>query len=267
MSSMQINYESVAQIYDLYVTVDYDIPFFLQETANVSGSVLELMAGTGRLSLPLIKAGVQLTCVDRSKGMLDVLTRKLKESGLSAKVVCADICELNLSKSFQLAILPFQAFMEIVGEERQRQALLAVYACLSTGGRFICTMHNPTVRRAQVDGTLRIVGRFPMNDGVLVVSGFEQGGHPVVSRLQLFEFFGLDGQLRSKQMLPMEFELIERERFESMAREVGFNVLALFGSYDHSPFDAGRSPVMIWVLYKGDAPPFVTADVQQAVRR
>lgn len=257
MSNIQIDYDSIAEIYDLYVTADYDIPFFLQEAGGIEGPVLELTAGTGRLSLPLVQAGVQLTCVDSSRGMLDVLSRKLRERGLNAEVRCADVCRLELPISFQLAILPFQSFMEIVGEERQRQALAAVFACLAPGGRFICTFHNPAVRRAQVDGVLRIVGRFPTQDGTLVVSGFEQGGHPVVERLQFFEFFGTDGQLRSKQLLPMEFAFVERDHFESMARDAGFHVLQLYGNYDRSPFDAGRSPVLIWVLQKKDAQPSV----------
>lgn len=267
MSSTQIDYDSVAEIYDLYVAADYDIPFFLKETAYAEGPVLELTAGTGRLSLALIQAGVQLTCVDGSRGMLDVLSRKLRDRGLSAEVLCADVCQLELHTRFQLALLPFQSFMEIVGESRQRQALSAVFACLAPGGRFICTMHNPAVRRAQVDGTLRLVGRFATPDGSLVVSGFEQGGQPLVKRLQVFEFFDSDGRLRSKQLMPMEFEFVERDHFETMARDVGFHVLDLYGNYDRSPFDAGRSPVMIWVLQKPDAQPSVAAGAPQAARR
>jgi SAM-dependent methyltransferase len=260
MHSTQIDYDSVAQIYDLYVTADYDIPFFLQETAGVAGPVLELTAGTGRLSLPLIQAGVQMTCVDGSRGMLDVLSGKLKDCGLDAELVCADVCQLELDTRFALALLPFQSFMEIVGEARQRLALAAISACLVPGGRFICTMHNPSVRRLQVDGVLRIVGRFPTKDDSVVVSGFETGGQPVVNRLQFFEFFGSDGNLVAKQLLPMEFELIEKDHFESMARDAGFVVLDLFGNYDRSAFDAQRSPVMIWVLHKANAQPSAAKD-------
>ena len=260
MTSPQIDYNSIAELYDLYVTADYDIPFFLAETANVEGPVLELTTGTGRLSLPLINAGVCLTCVDISQGMLDVLSRKLKERKLHAEILCADVCELKLETSFELAIFPFQSFMEIVSEERQRAALSSVYACLAPGGRFICTLHNPVVRRTQVDGVLRVVGRFPAPDGTLLVSGFEQGGQPVVTRLQFFELYGNEGQLRTKQLLPMEFAFVERDDFESMARDAGFRILELYGNYDRSPFDTTRSPVMIWVLEKGDTQPSVTAD-------
>lgn len=250
MSNAPIDYDRVAEIYDFYVTADYDIAFFLQEAANVEGEVLELTAGTGRLSLPLVEAGVPLTCVDSSQGMLDVLSRKLRERGLKAEVRCADVCRLEFHTSFSLALLPFQSFMEIIGEQRQRQALSAVHACLVPGGRFICTLHNPAVRRIHADGSLRIVGQFPTQEGTLVVSGFEQGGHPLVKRLQFFEFFGGDGQLRSKQLLAMEFTFIERNHFEAMARAAGFHVVELYGDYDRTPFDAGQSPVMIWVLQK-----------------
>lgn len=252
MNNPMNDYDRIAEFYDDYVAADYDVPFFLSEAAKTDGAVLELTSGTGRLSIPLLQAGARLTCVDGSRRMLDVLARKLKERELRAEIVHADVCELRLDASFHLAIFPFQSFMEIVGETRQRQALSAVFACLVPRGRFICTLHNPVVRRTQVDGVLRIVGRFPAHDGALVVSGFEQGGRPTVARLQFFEFFGNDGQLRSKQLLPMEFDLIEKARFESMASEAGFRVVNLYGGYDRSPFDADRSPVMIWVLEKGE---------------
>jgi hypothetical protein len=59
-----IDFDRVADLYDVYVRFSDDIPFFLEACANAGGTVLELMCGTGRLSLPLIEAGVALTCVD-----------------------------------------------------------------------------------------------------------------------------------------------------------------------------------------------------------
>lgn len=247
---LPIDYDSIAEIYDLYVKADYDVPFFLSEIQGVNGPVLELMAGTGRLSLPLIAAGAVLTCVDGSQGMLDVLSKKLAQWGLHANVYCMDVCRLDLPTRFELAILPFQSFMEIVREEDQKATLAAVHASLAPGGRFICTLHNPAIRRAQVDGLLRIVGRFPAGDDMLVVSGFETGGQPVVNRLQFFELFGPDGRLRWKRLLPMEFAFVERDAFERMALKAGFRVTHLYGSYDRAPFDPVRSPVMIWCLEK-----------------
>lgn len=245
-----IDYNSIAEIYDLYVNADYDIPFFLSESRAVQGAILELMAGTGRLSLPLIESGAKLTCVDSSNAMLEVLSRKLQQRGLHAEVVCADVCQLSLPAAFELAILPFQSFMEIIGEENQRAALATVFKCLVPGGRFICTLHNPAIRRKQVDGLLHFVGHFATKDGTLVVSGFEQGGNPVVSRQQFFEFFDGEGRLREKRLLHMKFAFVEKDEFEQMAQDAGFRVAQLYGAYDRARFDPAQSPVMIWVLEK-----------------
>ena len=246
----KIDYCSVAELYDAYVSADFDFDFFKQELAQTSGPVLELMSGTGRLSLPLIEAGAEMTCVDGSAQMLSVLSRKLTDLNLNAEVLCQDVCELSVPRLFDLAILPFQSFMEIVGEERQRDTLAAVFAVLNPNGQFICTMHNPAVRRSSVDGTLRIVGDFPLGDGTLVVSGFERGGDPVVTRLQFFEYYSADSALEWKRILPMQFEFIDTGSFQRMAEGAGFTVDDLVGDYRGAPFDADLSPVMIWRLRK-----------------
>lgn len=72
-----IDFGFVADIYDDYVNVSFDIPFYKELCKKYSGSILELMCGTGRISLPLINEGVNLTCVDYSKEMLDTFSRKL----------------------------------------------------------------------------------------------------------------------------------------------------------------------------------------------
>jgi SAM-dependent methyltransferase len=244
------DYDSIADLYDRYVTTDYDVPFFVAAVAGIKGRILELASGTGRLSLPLIEAGASLTCIDRSQGMLNILAQKLDARGWYAERHCTDLCQLQLPDRYELALLPFQSFMEIIGEDNQREALAAVYAHLTPGGRFICTLHNPARRRTQVDGLVRVVGRFCDPAGTLVVSGFEQGGNPVVERLQFFEFFAPDGRLLWKRVLPMEFVFVDLEVFAQLAQGAGFHIVRMFGDYDGSPYDAATSPVMIFVLEK-----------------
>lgn len=244
-----IEYDRVASLYDAYITADYDFGFFTAAAKAAGGPVLELTSGTGRLSIPLAESGVELTCVDCSRGMLERLGKKLEERGLRAEVVCCDVCALELApERFALAILPFQAFMELVGAERQRAALAGVFRALRPGGRFLCTMHNPPVRRAQVDGMVRDVGRVPFEGGTLVVTGVETGGDPVVSRVQSFELFRADGASAWRLELPMQFEMVERDAFERMATEAGFRVRALYGDYAGAAFATETSPVMIWDL-------------------
>jgi ubiquinone/menaquinone biosynthesis C-methylase UbiE len=77
-----IQFDKVSNIYDNYVKVDSDIPFFLKETENYRDEILELMCGTGRVSIPLLEAGLSMTCVDNSKGMLEINFKPIPNSEL-----------------------------------------------------------------------------------------------------------------------------------------------------------------------------------------
>ena len=246
----KIDYDSVAELYDLYASTDYDFEFFASEIKVKDTRVLELTSGTGRLSIPLIEAGANLTCVDISQGMLDILSEKLQRRNLSARVIRSDVCEMGFHSEFELAIFPFQSFMELVGKENQATALEAIFDALKIGGKFICTLHNPVIRSSTVDGVLRIVGHFQKDNGTLVVSGCEHGGDPVVTRQQYFEYFNTSGILDWKRLQRMKFEFIKKHNFQEMAEHSGFKILTLYGNYDRSEFDSSESPVMIWVLEK-----------------
>jgi len=247
---VSIDYDSIA---DLYVVTDFDLPFFREEVVGTRGEVLELTAGTGRLTVPLVEAGARVTAVDRSPGMLDVLSRKLRRKNLHAEIVCSDIRELNLGERFDLALLPFNALSEILAPEDRRVVLRGIHASLRPGGRFLCTLHNPNVRRRMVDGALRLTGRFSTQDGVLVVSGMEKEEKCIVERLQVFDFYDREGHFRSRRLLEMRFALIERRELEAMLEDVGFATASFFGDYRRSSFHPDQSPSMIWVLEKEPA--------------
>lgn len=136
------DYSLVADIYDDFCVFDADIDYFLEVTSKVGGPILELMAGTGRVSLPLIRGGARLTCVDRFPPMLAVLGRKLRSNNLSAPLVCADVCSLPFSDGrFEMVILPFQGLTELVGSGPQR--MVFAEAELVPGLKKLGSCHGP----------------------------------------------------------------------------------------------------------------------------
>jgi len=249
------NYDTIADLYDTYVPATFDIPFFLGEAKKVPGEVLELMSGTGRLSLPLIEAGVRLTCVDLSREMLKVLEEKLVRRGLSARVYPMDICELDLGRQFDLVLIPFHSFAEIVSPEDQRRALERIHRHLTPGGSFICTLGNPAVRRQTVDGKLRFFRRYPLDGQRALLLWLLENLHPadnhIVEMLEFFEEYDENGMLCSKRLLELRFRLSSRGEFEALACSAGFAISALYGDYSYSEFREDSSPSMVWVLKKG----------------
>lgn len=252
--SASINWDWVAGLYDTYVTLTLDLPFFLQEATATRGDVLELMCGTGRVSLALAEAGVELTCVDSSGAMLARLHNKLAVKNLSAHVLQMDVRLLDLGSQFDLIILPFNSFGELTSQIDQLNVLTRIYEHLRPGGRFICTLHNPPIRRQSADGQLRLLGMFPLVERaatllVWTLATYDSASH-IVSGCQFYEEYTTDGVLERKRMLDMKFALLDRDEFESLATAAGFMVASLYGDYERAPFQHETSPFMIWILQK-----------------
>ncbi len=249
-----LDYEKIAYIYDTYVQTNFDLDYFIQETKNVSGKVLELMSGTGRVSIPLIEAGADLTCVDSSPAMLDIFRKKLKERGLFARVVEADVCELDLEDKYDLIFIPFHSFVEIVSLKGQKKALDGTYDHLSDSGKFICTLHNPAVRLKTCDRTKREIGIYPMNDegGTLQLFSREEylEEERIVEGNQYYEFYDKTGKLLSSLNMDIRFYVHNKKSFEFLAESSGFKIKSLFGGYSREEFVETESPVMIWILGK-----------------
>jgi ubiquinone/menaquinone biosynthesis C-methylase UbiE len=249
-----IKHSQFADLYDVYVPVAFDIPFFLQEAWETGGKILELMAGTGRVSIPLIEAGIDLTCVDYSQPMLAKLSEKLPLRGHKTRLVCQDVRNLEIYDEFDLAFIAFNSFAELTRPSDQIAVLQRVHLHLSKNGKFICTLHNPVKRLKNVDGQLRLWGNYPLQDrpGRLLLWGMEtlDKENAMVNGLQFFEVYDENGIMSSKRILETKFAIIEKDEFEAMAESAGFIVMSLFGDYSYSKFVRDSSPYMIWVLLR-----------------
>ena len=249
-----LDYEKIARYYDSYVQVEFDINFFLKEVKKVSGKVLELMSGTGRVSIPLLESGVDLTCVDSSPEMLNVFRKKLVEKKLSANIFEVDICEMSLEEKFDMIFIPFHAFAELTSVSQQHLALENIYKHLSDDGRFICTLHNPTVRLRSADGDIRLIGKFPIKDEnrILFLWCLENYDEKkkIVRGYQFYEIYDKDGKFCSKSFLDINFYIHDKLPFELLIHEIGFKIESLYGDYSWGDYSRVESPVMVWVLRK-----------------
>lgn len=249
-----IEWDRVAPFYDLYAQATFDIEFFVQEATKVVGNVLELMAGTGRVSLPLVKAGVHLTCVDNAPQMLAMLRQKLAREHLSAQIYEMDVRDLAFDTSFDLIIIPFHSFGELISPDDQKRVLTRIHEHLAEQGRFICTLHNPPQRLRSIDGQLRFVGSYPGVDPQTSLLFWSVStalpATNIVHAWQFYEHYDQHGTLQKKSMLPLRFALLPRVEFETLAEAAGFQVLSFYGDYTYAPFQEETSPYMIWVLGK-----------------
>lgn len=253
-----LDYSRIAHLYDAVVRYDGDLRF-LVETARArreagGGALLELMAGTGRVSLPLLEAGLEPTCVELVPAMLEVLRARARERDLVARLCCADVVRLPFAEMFDLAVLPFQGFGELVDEAEQRGALVSVRRALRPGGRLVLTLHNPPVRLRSVRDCWTSHGRFRRLDApgeveLRLKTRYEPERRRVYG-LEQFRVFGPFGDLEEERTLALDFSLVDRARFEELAAEAGFRVESLAGGFRGEPFEDKASAQMVWTLAK-----------------
>jgi ubiquinone/menaquinone biosynthesis C-methylase UbiE len=246
-----IKFDKVADIYDYYVNIGLDIPFFLKETENHNERILELMCGTGRVSLPLLENERKLTCVDYSQGMLNAFEKKISGRNYPVDLINMDVTKLNLNEKFKLILLPFHSLSEILSADKQKEALKKISEHMDKDGIFICTLQNPKVRLKTADGVTRILGKFPMaDDKTMIVSYMNQINQGIVSGFQFYEIYDSSNRMIEKRYLEINFRPIEDTEFREMISGLGLKIQNVYGDYAYSEFDEEKSGFMIYKIAK-----------------
>jgi SAM-dependent methyltransferase len=250
-----IDFDLVAPWYDAYVQVKLDRAFWVAQARQHPGARLELMCGTGRLSLPILRAGMELTCVDYSAGLLSVFREKLAAAGLKARVLHRDVRDLGLS-GFDYAFIGFHSFSELLTRQDQLAALRSIRSALVPAGTLALSLHNPVVRGPQLDGRWRGSGPFPLpGGGRLEMKGryFFDPDAGLVVGAQAYKEYDAGGVLLHEVEMPMQFRLPGVEELEALATEAGFAAHRWWGDYQGGPFVPERSPFIICELRKRGA--------------
>jgi SAM-dependent methyltransferase len=136
-----------------------EVAELLRLLRGVRGPVLELACGSGRLTLPLLACGLDVTAMDLSPAMIELLERevasasKLRRRAGRLTTVVGDMSGFALPAHFDAVVLGATSITLLPDDGRA-----ACFACvrrhLTTGGRFVVSAVDLTGGAVETVSTL-----------------------------------------------------------------------------------------------------------------
>jgi SAM-dependent methyltransferase len=118
------------------------VEFWLSQARRQRGPVLELGCGTGKLSIPLAKAGYSVVGLDNSAALLQYAATKSSD----VKWVEGDMRRFDLQERFDLIMLPSNNLGHLHTPEDFCNCINGVKRHLLPGGVFIIDVFVPNVK-------------------------------------------------------------------------------------------------------------------------
>lgn len=239
-------YQEIAPFYDVeHERFGDDIEFYRH--ALPPGSVLEVGAGTGRLTGPLAAEGFEVWAVEPSEAMLSRARARLGESP-AVHLVLGRMQETALARPVTSAIIPLNTLWHAADLEDQIALLRAVRRSVVPAGLLLVDMTNPYTmadRGAAGEMRLRFRGTCERGDVACWSAAWDD---PAEQRLRVELFYDVTGAEGQLNRFPAQLALryVYQGELALMLAVAGFRERAVYGSYDLDPYDS-ESPNLIAV--------------------
>ena len=226
-------YDGIAPIYDPWSrSVVEDVDFYVEEALASGGPVVELAVGTGRIAVPIAKAGVRVIGVDESPAMLEGARAYAERENVSPLVDLrlGDLRDPPVEERVPLATVPFRSLLHMPDEHEKLRALTAAASVLEPGGRFIFDVFAPSPEDIEeTDG--RWLEREP---GI-----FERADWDLEARRLVLSVRG------GEQSAKFALHWLSAPEWNALIEDAGLVAEAIFGWFDRRPYDGGED--QIWI--------------------
>jgi ubiquinone/menaquinone biosynthesis C-methylase UbiE len=224
-----------------------DVPFWRRVAVEADGPVLELGCGTGRVSIPLARAGVDLVGVDRSEPMLARARTRTRTSGTpgTPSFVRGDIRALPFSRrAFSMVLAPYGVLQSLIRERDLSATLESVARVIRRGGTFGIDLVPDVPNWREYTNKVQLVGRARGGAHLTLVESVRQDPR---RRLTTFEqrYVERRGRRTREHRFDLTFRTLTVPQMTRRVERAGFRIKAVLGDYRGRVWDARAD---VWIL-------------------
>jgi len=202
---------------------------FLKAFAGDPPRALELAVGSGRVALPLSRAGVEVTGIDISDDMIALL--RAKPGGDGIEIIKGDFADVGVERTYPLVYLPFNTLFALLDQDRQVDCFVNTARALQPGGRFVLDAFVPDMTRFDRYQTRMAVESIASNQA----HAYELSIHdPIAQRVVSHHVRRHEDG--STVVLPVTIRYAWPAEMDLMAKVAGMDLEDRFGWYDRRRF-------------------------------
>jgi SAM-dependent methyltransferase len=226
------------------------VPFWRHVALNAGGAMLELGCGTGRLALPIGRAGVPVVGIDRSAPMLARARARVRRAKLGRRVqlIRGDIRQLPFRKRppFAMVLAPYGMLQSLLRERDLKATLDAVYGALRPGGTFGVELVADLPSWQEYRKRISLTGwrRRPGGSRVTLVESVRQDRKRGITTFDQ-EFTERRGRHRESRTFSLAFRTLSVPQMARRLEKAGFAISATLGDYQGGPWDPRAE---VWVI-------------------
>jgi ubiquinone/menaquinone biosynthesis C-methylase UbiE len=222
-----------------------DVPFWQRVARQAHGPVLELGCGTGRVSLPLARAGISLVGIDRSAPMLARARRRIKpRAKVGVRLVRGDIRALPFGDaSFPMVIAPYGILQSLIRPSDLTATLASVARVVPAGGTFGIDLVPDVPKWREYENRVGLRGK----SGKTQLTLIESVRQDPKRRLTTFEqkYVERRGTETREHRFDLTFRTLSVAEMTKQLERAGFGVDAVLGDYRGRPWDDRAD---VWII-------------------
>jgi SAM-dependent methyltransferase len=215
------------------------LDFYQRQAARFGDPILEMACGSGRLTIPLAQAGMNILGLDISEPMLMRAEHKAAERGVRVRFMPGDIRNFDLAERFNVIFIAAQSLSHLHSREDIEECFACVRRHLTSDGRFLVELHNPSITLlSRQPGHRYTVGEYEDQESHKRLLLTEEVYYDAAKQLSFIEWYIAEGEAPEEKVLSFEMRQYFPQEIDALLVYNGFTIEEKYGDYHEAVFSS-----------------------------